>query len=176
MDGHVVLGTRLLPCAPSPPPRAASSRLAPVMREAGLVPGPEDRTCLHPRCSLWPGGCLALTCVRHACPQSLGCVGMGVPCPLTWPQVEGHARSLGVTLLASPLCPSYSPQDLASEGPQDSRSTTHSIHKKRRPGQDQAMSDRPPPVGTGGWASTPSGAWSLQEAPQLQGLALRAEG
>lgn len=83
------------------------------MREAGLVPGHDDRTCPHPGCSLWPGGYLALTC-----PQSLGCVGMGVPCPLTWPQVEEHARSLGVTLLASPLCPSYSPQDLASEGPQ----------------------------------------------------------
>lgn len=38
------------------------------------------------------------------------------------------------------------------------------------------MSDRPPPVGAGGWASAPSGDWSLQEAPQRQGLALRAEG
>lgn len=71
-----------------------------------------------------------------------------------------------MTLLAGPRCPFDSSQDLASEGPQGSPSTTHSIDEKLRlcP-RSHCEWLHPPPVGGGGWVSAPAGASTFQEAP-----------
>lgn len=117
-----------LPCAPAPRPQADP-------RDEGGRAGPQA-------CPLaWWASCSHLPASRL--PPEPGLRGDGSPLAPHWPQGEGHARRLGVTLLAGPLCPFYRPRDLASEGPRDYRREAEAGARAHREWP------HPPPVAAG---------------------------